>query len=528
LCPSLRKQENELIHALYRSLDLAAEDIYHRFSLEQTPSWSHLWPETFEYFMSHQSWQEYHKKDGFEDGLKALPPETRKTKKGMYTALGMSLFIFNKLVEEYGVDIQAYKDEALLELHNRNPLRNKIMATKQRKASTEEEEKRRQTFLFLQRQTRLREEEKKRQQKEEKKRQKEEKQQQKEEEKKRQKEEKQQQKEEEKKRQKEEKQRQKEEKKRQKEEKQRQKEEKKRQKEEEKKRQKNTRRYTYTQVGDPIWYNGLSITNTMQYSQTNQELPRKTIADIATNASASGAVHNRIEISDTKEANEVFERNPDLKEQLMKCSIAKQLISDLGDERCVQFKDSVKNALSGHVKCHSLHRYGRYKKHANRHCKELPKSYAPVGKSLGMNVISSSVFSCDKSKAKKKTNKKIAKIVKIIFLCNHQDSNCLPVVFISYSAKPSYVYYTYGMSGPVIGRLPIPAGLSAIYTTEINSGSKLLNEYNLFHFSSSHEDRLLFRLVHQTANDTAFNLDQEDLVDKIIRAVKTIFRGNQN
>ena len=63
-----------------------------------------------------------------------------------------------------------------------------------------------------------------------------------------------------------------------------------------------------------------------------------------------------------------------------------------------------------------------------------------------------------------------------------------------------------------------------VYTTEINTGCKVLNEFELKHFSSSHKDRLLFRIVHEAG--TPFNLPQEGLVDKVIESIEMIWKQN--
>ena len=68
-------------------------------------------------------------------------------------------------------------------------------------------------------------------------------------------------------------------------------------------------------------------------------------------------------------------------------------------------------------------------------------------------------------------------------------------MFVSYSEKDSYVYYT--LKGKLIARLRIPAGFSIVYTVEIHSGQRVSNPIGLQHFSASDNDRLMFRIIHE-------------------------------
>ena len=101
------------------------------------------------------------------------------------------------------------------------------------------------------------------------------------------------------------------------------------------------------------------------------------------------------------------------------------------------------------------------------------------------------MFQCKEDKNGHPTNKQIKQTGgRLVFLGEHMESHRLPTYFVSLSTEDSFVYYT--KDGTELSYLRIPADLSVVYTTEINTGCKVLNEFELKHFSSSHKDRLLF------------------------------------
>ena len=87
----------------------------------------------------------------------------------------------------------------------------------------------------------------------------------------------------------------------------------------------------------------------------------------------------------------------------------------------------------------------------------------------------------------------------MVFLQEHWDSHTLPSMFVSYSEKDLYVYYT--LKGKLIARLRIPAGFLIVYTVEIHSSQKVSNPIGLQHFSASDNDRLMFRIIHEASKN---------------------------
>ena len=249
---------------------------------------------------------------------------------------------------------------------------------------------------------------------------------------------------------------------------------------------------------------GLTPTGISQCSQ-EPKAPRATISS----AISSGGCET-MTFLDTPEASMILSQHKGLKEQLEWCSTAKCLIADPQDPLCLKFQELI-NSILGNGKHfdHSLFR--------------THESYKIVGNLFGgMVPRSASVFRCNEDRNEHPNHKRIKQADgTLVFLGEHMDAHCMPTYFASLSTEDSFVYYT--KDGTEISYLRIPAGLSVVYTTEINTGCKVLNEFELKHFSSSHKDRLLFRIVHQTGMKP-FDLSQEGLVDKVIKSIEMIWK----
>ena len=115
------------------------------------------------------------------------------------------------------------------------------------------------------------------------------------------------------------------------------------------------------------------------------------------------------------------------------------------------------------------------KKHANHRPKsDLYDRYDNVAKNdldtgpnhSGSVIHAASIFSYSpekqQTKAAKKLMRKMSDKELMVFLQEHWDSHSLPSMFVSYSEKDSYVYYT--LKGKLIARLRIPAEFLIVYS----------------------------------------------------------------
>ena len=110
----------------------------------------------------------------------------------------------------------------------------------------------------------------------------------------------------------------------------------------------------------------------------------------------------------------------------------------------------------------------------------MQQSYHEVGTLVDALAVESGYTELDKVGTEVCSAFQSSPKVDKIFLEPHTDTHSLPTLFFSLSDDDPWVYYT--ENDKVVAKLSLPARLNVIVTTEIHSGLKAFNPYDVVHF----------------------------------------------